>query len=126
MAKSLIQLIKAKGFEVSKQKTKLWSEPEMIKENLSIDSVESIRVSKKYEDSIFAIVREGDESKLIPFAKDELVIDDLVYDEDTGIVDPEESGLEDSKLSLGLVTAMREDKELDIDKGETALKFYVE
>lgn len=126
MAKSLIQLIKAKGFEVSKQKTKLWSEPEMIKENLAIDSVESIRVSKKYEDSIFAIVRDGDESKLIPFAKDELVIDDLVYDEDTGIVDPEESGLEDSKLSLGLVTAMREDKELGIDKGETALKFYVD
>ena len=122
----LLGKIKAQGFEVSQQKTKLWSEPEFIAENLGIDSFESLRVSLEYEDSVFAILREGEESTIIPFMRDELDIDDLVYDEDTGIIDPEESGINEDSFAIGVVTALRADDDFGIEKNDKKLKLYVE
>lgn len=122
----LLAKIKSAGFEVSEQKTKLWSEPEFIAEGLQSDSFESLRVSLEYEDSVFAIIREGDESTIVPFMRDELDVDDLVYDEDTGIIDADASNLSEDTFAIGVVTALRDDDDFSIEKGDTKLKLYVE
>ena len=119
---SLLSKIKAAGFEVSKQKTILWSAPELIEEGMKAEAFESLRVSDKYENSIYAVYREDDESKLISFAKDQLNIDDLEFD-DKGIIT---SGLDGLTFAVGIVTAIRDDEELGIDKGQQMLKLYVE
>lgn len=119
---SLLSKIKAAGFEVSKQKTILWSAPELIEEGMKAEAFESLRVSDKYENSIYAVYREDDESKLISFAKDQLSIDDLEFD-DKGIIT---SGLDGLTFAVGIVTAIRDDEELGINKGERMLKVYVE
>ena len=123
---NLIEKIKELGFEVSTQKTKLWSEPEFIADGLTIDSFDSLRVSLEYEDSVYAILRSGNESKIVPFMRDELDVNDLVFDEDTGIINPEESGLTEMTFSLGFVTAMRDDEDFEISEGDRKLKLFVE
>jgi len=122
----LLGKIKAKGFEVSTQKTKLWSKPEYIAEEVTVDSFESLRVSLEYEDSVFAIIREGEDSTIVPFMRDEIDIADLVYDEESGIIDAEESGLTDQTFSIGVVTALRDDEDFGIDEGDKKLKLFVE
>ena len=102
MAKlNLISLIKAKGHEVSQQFTKLWSEPEILAEGIEPSQLE-IRVSTDYEDSVYAIIREGRESKLVSFAQGELDPSDLETD-DNGVVT---DGLEGLTFSLAEVTAL--------------------
>ena len=97
---SLIGLIESKGFEVSQQWRKLWSSPEIIAEGI-VPSAHEIRVSPEYENSVFAIIREGDKSKIVPFAQDELDPSDLETD-DNGVVT---GGLEGLTFSLAVVTA---------------------
>ena len=117
----LISLIKAKGHEVSQQFTKLWSAPEIIAEGI-VPSAHEIRVSPEYENSVFAIIREGDKSKIVPFAQDELDPSDLETD-DNGVVT---GGLDDLTFTLAEVTALSDREDLGISEGDTRLKLYVE
>ena len=128
---NLISLIKAKGHSVSNQWEKLWSAPEVIAEGIEPSQLE-IRVSADYKDSVFAIIRDGKESKLVPFAEGELDPKNLTADND-GIVT---NGLEGLTFSLAEVTALidRPDlgkkdaagKPVGIKKGSKELKLYVE
>ena len=118
---SLLGLIKAKGHEVSTQFEKLWSAPEIIAEGINPSQLE-IRVSDKYEDSVYAIIREGKESKLVPFAQGELDPSDLETDDDGIVI----RGLDDLTFTLAEVTALSDREDLKISKGDTRLKLYVE
>ena len=118
---SLIGLIKSKGFEVSQQFEKLWSEPTTLAEGLTPSEFE-IRVSDKYKDSIYAIIRDGKESVIVPFAQGELEISDLETD-DNGVVT---GGLDDLTFTLAEVTALSDREDLQISKGDKKLKLYVE
>ena len=118
---SLLGLIKAKGHSVSTQFEKLWSEPEILAEGIEPSQLE-IRVSDKYKDSVFAIIREGKESILVPFAQDELDPSDLETD-DNGVVT---EGLDGMTFTLAEVTALSDREDLGISKGDTRLKLYVE
>ena len=118
---SLLSLIESKGYEVSQQYEKLWSEPELIAEGIEPSAIE-IRVSDKYKDSVYAILREGKKSKLVPFAQDELDPKDLETDDD-GIVT---GGLDGMTFTLAEVTALSDREDLKISKGDRHLKLYVE
>ena len=121
---SLIGLIKAKGHEVSLQWEKLWSEPEIIAEGIEPSQLE-IRVSPDYKESVFAIIRDGRESKLVPFAQDELDPENLKTDDDGIVIE----GLEGLTFSLAEVTALEDRPDLGkagIRKGDRYLKLYVE
>ena len=118
---SLIGLIKAKGYEVSTQFDKLWSAPETLAEGIEPSTIE-IRVSDKYEDSVYAILRDGRESVIVPFAQDELNPSDLETD-DNGVVT---GGLDDLTFTLAEVTALSDREDLGISEGDTRLKLYVE
>ena len=121
---SLIGLIESKGFEVSQQWRKLWSAPEIIAEGIE-PSAHEIRVSPEYENSVFAIVREGNKSKIVPFAQDELDLDSLETDDDGVVI----GGLEGLTFSLAVVTALEDRPDLGkagIRKGDRQLKLYVE
>ena len=115
---SLLSKIKAAGFEVSKVKTTLWA----VKETLA-EAVEAFDfyVSTRYEGSAFCIVREGDESILIPFYKNEIDVADYEGD-DKGLV---ASGDVDFNIDIKEMVALRDDKELNIKKGDTALRAFV-
>ena len=128
-AMSIMSIIKARGFEVSTQKTTLWGEPEVIAEGLTLDTFENIHVSNAYEDSVFAVYREGKESKLISFAKDQVDLKSLVTEElpEGSKKHPRVlSGLQDFTFAIAIVTALRDDEELKIAEGDTMLKLFVE
>ena len=128
---NLISLIKAKGHEVSTQFEKLWSAPEIIAEGIEPSQLE-IRVSTDYKESVFAIIRDGKESKLVPFAQDELDPKNLKTDDDGIVIE----GLEGLTFSLAEVTALSDrpdlgkkdatGKPVGIKKGSKELKLYVE
>ena len=126
---SLLSILKKAGKDVStwrEPKTKLWSEPKFVAEDLSVSAFEFIQVSKKYENSVYAVIREGDESILIPFNRDELNMDDLVLDEDNK-VNVDLSGLSDEVFAIGIVTALRDENDFEgksIAKGDTTAKLY--
>ena len=123
---SLLGILKQAGLETSVQKTKLWGEPKFVAEDLSVSAFEFIQVSKKYENSVYAVIREGDESILIPFNRDELNMDDLVLDEDNK-VNVDLSGLADEVFAIGIVTALRDENDFEgksIAKGDTTAKLY--
>ena len=127
----LIGLIKSRGHEVSIQFDKLWSEPEIIAEGIKPSQIK-ILVSTEYAESIFTILRTGDESKLVPFAKGELDIADLETDDDGVVV----GGLEGLTFALAEVTALSDrpdlgkkdatGKPVGIKKGDISLRWYVE
>ena len=118
---SLLGLIKTKGYKVSEQWEKLWSAPETLAEGIEPSTIE-IRVSDKYEDSVYAILREGKKSKLVPFAQDELDPKDLETD-DNGVVT---GGLDGLTFTLSEVTALSDREDLGISEGDKKLKLYVE
>ena len=118
---SLLGLIESKGYSVSEQWEKLWSAPETLAEGIEPSTIE-IRVSDKYEDSVYAILREGKKSKLVPFAQGELDPSDLETD-DNGVVT---GGLDDMTFTLAEVTALSDREDLGISKGDRHLKLYVE
>ena len=128
---NLIGLIKAKGHSVSTQFEKLWSEPELIAEGIEPSQLE-IRVSPDYKESVFAIIRDGRESKLVPFAQDELDPKNLKTDDDGIVIE----GLEGLTFSLAEVIALSDrpdlgkkdatGKPVGIKKGSKELKLYVE
>ena len=121
---NLIGLIKAKGHEVSQQFTKLWSEPEIMAEGILPSQLE-IRVSADYADSVYAIIRGGGESKLVPFAEGELDPETLEIDDDGVVI----GGLENLTFALAEVTALSDRPDLGkngIRKGDRHLKLYVE
>ena len=118
---SLLGLIESKWYSVSEQWEKLWSAPETLAEGIEPSTIE-IRVSDKYEDSVYAILREGKKSKLVPFAQGELDPKDLETD-DNGVVT---GGLDDMTFTLAEVTALSDREDLGISEGDTRLKLYVE
>ena len=118
---SLLDIIESRGYEVSEQFEKLWSAPETLAEGIEPSTIE-IRVSDKYKDSVYAILREGRKSKIVPFAQDELDPSGLETD-DNGVVT---GGLEGLTFSLAEVTALSDREDLGISEGDTRLKLYVE
>ena len=118
---SLIGLIKSKGYKVSEQWEKLWSAPETLAEGIEPSTIE-IRVSDKYEDSVYAILRDGKESTIVAFAQGELDPSDLETG-DNGVVT---GGLDDMTFTLAEVTALADREDLGISEGDTRLKLYVE
>ena len=118
---SLIGLIKSKGYAVSEQFEKLWSAPETLAEGIEPSQLE-IRVSDKYKDSVYAILRDGRVSVIVPFAQDELDPKGLETD-DNGVVT---GGLDGMTFSLAEVTALADREDLGISEGDTRLKLYVE
>ena len=118
---SLMDLIKAKGFEVSKQKTQLWSENEVLASNVVKESFD-FYISANYEGSSYIILREGDESKLIPFFKGEIETADWESVNDKGLVDASQY---DFAIDIKTVIALRDDEELKIKKGDIALRAFV-
>lgn len=118
---SLLGLIKAKGYEVSRQFEKLWSEPEVIAEGIEPSQIE-IRMSADYADSIFAIIRDGKESTIVPFVQGELDPKTLTVDDDGIVI----GGLDGKTFSLAEVTAISDREDLGISEGDTRLKLYVE
>ena len=123
---SLTALFAEHGISMSESKELLWDEPTIISEEVA---VESIRVSEKYEDSVYAIVRDGDKSRLVSFAKGEVDLNDFTKDEDNILTDAPET------ISLGIVTALRDDDDLqvrdlqnelvDVIEGTQALRAYL-
>ena len=118
---SLLGIIKSKGYKVSEQWEKLWSSPETLAEGIEPSQLE-IRVSDKYEDSVYAILRDGRESVIVPWAQDELDPSDLETD-DNGVVT---GGLEGLTFSLAEVIALSDRTDLNVKKGDKKLKLYVE
>ena len=118
---SLLGIIKSRGYEVSVQFEKLWSAPETLAEGIEPSTIE-IRVSDKYEDSVYAILRDGKESMIVPFAQGELDPSDLETD-DNGVVT---GGLDGMTFTLAEVTALSDREDLNISKGDKRLKLYVE
>lgn len=119
---NLMELLEARGIEVRTQKTKLWSAPETIATGYKVTDFESVRLSTYEEGNVYAIIRENDKSKPLSFAKDQISADELESNDD-GIVT---SGLEGMTFSIGIVTAVRDDEELGITKGEVKAKIFVE
>ena len=118
---SLLGIIESRGYKVSEQFEKLWSSPEILAEGIEPSTIE-IRVSDKYKDSVYAILRDGRESVIVPFAQDELDPKGLETDDD-GIVT---GGLDGMTFTLAEVTALSDRKDLGISEGDTRLKLYVE
>ena len=126
---SLLSILKKAGKDVSTwrdPKTKLWSEPKFVAEDLPVSAFAFIQVSKNYENSVYAGIREGDEISFVSFADGELPIKDLVYDEKTHMVDIKASRLENEFFALGEVTALRDEDDFDkkIAKGDKDIKLY--
>ena len=118
---SLLDIIESRGYEVSEQFEKLWSAPETLAEGIEPSTIE-IRVSDKYKDSVYAILRDGKESVIVPFAQDELDPSGLETD-DNGVVT---GGLDGMTFTLAEVTALSDREDLGISEGDTRLKLYVE
>lgn len=126
---SLLSILRKAGKEVNtwrEPKTKLWSEPKIVAEGFTASAFEFIQVSKNYENSVYAGIREGDEISFVSFAEGELPIEDLVYDEKTHMVDIKASRLDDELFAFGEVTALRDENDLSkkIAKGDTDIKLY--
>lgn len=116
---SVLSLIKKAGFEVSKQKTTLWSESATIAEG--VENFD-FYISTKYEGSSYAIIREDDESILIPFYKGEIDTDDYSSINDKGLVAADDV---DFSIDIKEMVALRDDEELGISKGDTCLRAFV-
>ena len=116
---SALAAIKMRGFEVNKQKTILWSEPEYIVTDVSEFD---FYISQEYEGNAFIVLKENDESKAITMAADEVDTTSYNVINDKGRVAPKDV---DFSINIGIVTALRDDKELGIEEGEKKLKAYV-
>ena len=116
---SALATIKMNGFEVNKQKTILWSDPEYIVTDVSEFD---FYISQEYEGNAFVVLKDKDESKAITMAADEIVATSYDVINDQGLVAAEDV---DFSINIGIVIALRDDKELGIKKGEKKLKAYV-
>ena len=116
---SLFGKLEERGIEVSIQKTKLWSEPEIIEEDL--DEFD-LYISQEYENSAYAVVKDGTKSKAISFAADELDVTEYDVTNEKGLVAADDV---DFSINIGLVTALRDDEELGISKGDIKAKAYM-
>ena len=116
---SALAAIKMRGFEVNKQKTILWSEPEYIVTDVSKFD---FYISQEYEGNAFIVLKSIEESKAISMAADEVHTTLYNVVNDKGLVAAEDV---DFSINIGIVIALRDDKELGIKKGEKKLKAYV-
>ena len=116
---SLMELIKAKGFEVSK--TRLWSENETLATDVSKDMFD-FYISANYEGSSYIIYREGDESRLIPFFRGEIDTANYESSNEKGLVSSEDV---EFSVDIKTVIALRDDEELGIKKGDIALRAFI-
>ena len=122
LADVLGQLAKM-GAAISEQKTKLWAKTAQVGEALRASDFDIFRLGE-YEGSVYCVLRDGTQSFLIPFMRGEIDSEDIVVDDDNNI-DAEASGLSDVDFHLYQVTALRDDDELDIKKGDTAFRMFV-
>jgi hypothetical protein len=118
---TLMELIKAKGFEVSTQKTTLWSVQETLATKVDKKSFD-FYLSAMYEDSSYVIYREGNESRLIPFYKNEIDTSEYESTNDKGLVASDDVNFD---IDIKIVVALRDDEDLNIKKGDTALRAFV-
>ena len=118
--KSLFDIIKEKGYEVSTAKTPLWEEGDTLAEGFSEFD---LYISQQYENSSFVVVREGDESRAISFSKGEIDVEDYTTINDKGLVDKKDV---EFTITIKEVIALRDDEELGIKEGDTKLKAFVD
>jgi len=132
MALNLGKAFKEHGIAVSEQKTKLWSKPEIIVEELTSEDFELYINDEHDVLSAFVRVETDEGSRLIGFAPGELDAEKYTYDSETGKVKSKD--YKDLTLSLGIVTAVRDDDDLqvrdlnndlvDVEEGIQTLKAY--
>lgn len=138
---SLLQKLSAAGVQMSKSLTKLWSSPEMVIEGLKAKDVEVYQKTFKEinesgveetRTSVFAILRDGDMSRLVGFAPDQIDLANCKIDKHTGEVTLPKK----TTLSIGIVTALRDDESLrvrdlddevvPVEEGVQTIRAYVE
>lgn len=139
MALNLGKVFKKHGIAISEQKTKLWSTPEMIAENLKSKDFEvyvkthtgtganKVELDMPY---MFIVVQVEEGSRAVSFAPGQVDPEDFTWDSNTGIVKDF-----DDEINIGIVTALRDDEDLtmydlnndkvEVEKGVQTLKAYV-
>jgi hypothetical protein len=119
--KGLLAALRAAGHGdgITEQKTKLWDRGDTIisaEELSNAGDYVQVRKSLKYDNSIYIRIGEGTESKFISFIQGEIEADDFEAD-DNGII--ENFNVDYEVIE---VTAMRDDEELGITKGDTDVR----
>ena len=118
--KSLFETMKAKGYEVSIAKTPLWQEGETL-----VEGYENFDfyISTQYVNSAYVVAREGEESKLIPFYRGEIDVEDYETSNAKGLVSKDTY---DFTITIKEMEALRDDEELGIKEGEKVLRAFVD
>ena len=132
-----LELLRAAGFGISKQKSRLWdidNAVEIVPDIFDMGSATaSLYMGIEYE-SFFVIISEGDESveKPIPFITGAVNAEDIDLDEANlsarktayAILDLEGffEAVEADSIRIIEVAALRDDKELGISKGDKAFR----
>ena len=111
------------GANISTQKSKLWDQGTKVGEPLLASDFAIFRLGE-YEGSIYAVIRDGEESILIPFMRGELDMEDLVVD-DFNNIDASASGLDEQLFQIYEVVALRDDDDFNIAEGDTAFRLFV-
>ena len=118
--KSLFETIKAKGYEVSTAKTPLWQEGDTLVEGY--DNFD-FYISTQYANSTYVVAREGEESKLIPFYRGEIDVEDYETSNAKGLVSKDTY---DFTITIKEMEAIRDDEELGIKEGDKVLRAFVD
>ena len=118
--KSLFETLEAKGYEVSTSKTPLWQEVETLAEGH--DNFD-FYISTQYENSAYVVAREGEKSKLIPFYRGEIDVEDYETSNAKGLVSKDTY---DFTITIKEMEALRDDEELGIKEGDKVLRAFVD
>ena len=92
------------GIAMSESLEKLWGEPKIIATDVAI---ESLRASTTYKDSYYCIVRDGDVSRLVSFPSGDIDEDEFAFDGDIATNPP-------ASVNIGILTAIRDDDDLQV------------
>ena len=121
---SLFDLMVAAGQKTSSRKSKLWSITSVISEGTPAEELD-IRVSMKYANSAYVLMQQGERSFTVGFHPDGgIPIEGLVYDETSGKISAR--SLVDYSIDVVAVSATRDDEELNIAKGDTAVRMFAQ
>ena len=121
---SLFDLMVKAGQKTSTRKSKLWSITEAISTGTPAEELD-IRVSTKYANSAYVLMVQGEQSFTIGFHPDgQLPIEGLTFDENSGKVSAR--SLTDYVIDIVAVEATRDDEELGISEGDTALRMFAQ
>jgi len=121
---SLFDLMVEAGQKTSTRKTKLWEITEVVSEGTPAEELD-ISVSTKYANSAYVLMRQGEQSFTVGFHPDgQIPIEGLVYDEISGKISGR--SLTSYAIDVVAVKATRDDEELNISAGDTALRMFAQ